>query len=143
MGNPGSIPGKGMASHSSILAWEIPRTEKPGRIQSMGLQRVGHNGVANTFSCLFNRNGLPQASTHLFCGLECECGGDPASIMRARTEPQELAEQQDGSFLGPWDLREQTFSLTLDCYTRENKLRSLFLTDKLGPLCFRTSDTAV
>ena len=33
---------EGMATHSSILAWRIPRTEKPGRL-SMGLQRVGHN----------------------------------------------------------------------------------------------------
>ena len=31
---------KGMAIHSSILAWEIPWTEKPGRLQSIGLQRV-------------------------------------------------------------------------------------------------------
>ena len=31
-----------MAIHSSILAWEIPGTEEPGRLQSMGLQRVGH-----------------------------------------------------------------------------------------------------
>ena len=29
------------ATHSSILAWRIPRTEKPGRLQSMGLQRIG------------------------------------------------------------------------------------------------------
>ena len=34
---------KGMATHSSILAWEILWTEKPGRLQSLGLQRVGHN----------------------------------------------------------------------------------------------------
>ena len=32
-----------MASHSSILAWEIQWTEEPGGLQSMGLQRVGHN----------------------------------------------------------------------------------------------------
>ena len=31
---------KGMATHSSILAWRIPRTEEPGGLQSMGLQRV-------------------------------------------------------------------------------------------------------
>ena len=31
---------KGMATHSSILAWRIPWTEKPGQLQSMGLQRV-------------------------------------------------------------------------------------------------------
>ena len=34
---------KKMAPHSSILAWEIPQTEEPGGIQSMGSQRVGHN----------------------------------------------------------------------------------------------------
>ena len=34
---------KGMASHSSILAWRIPRTEEPGRLQSIQLQRVGHD----------------------------------------------------------------------------------------------------
>jgi len=32
-----------MATHSSILAWEIPWTEEPGRLQSMGLQRVGQD----------------------------------------------------------------------------------------------------
>ena len=45
----GSIPGLGrflekvMATHSSTLAWKIPWTEEPGRLQSMGLQRVGHD----------------------------------------------------------------------------------------------------
>ena len=34
---------KGMATDSSILAWEIPWTEKPGGLQYMGLQRVGHH----------------------------------------------------------------------------------------------------
>ena len=34
---------KGMATHSSILAWRILWTEEPGRLQSMRLQRVGHN----------------------------------------------------------------------------------------------------
>ena len=32
-----------MAAHSSILAWEIPWTEEPSELQSMGLQRVGHD----------------------------------------------------------------------------------------------------
>ena len=45
-GNMGSItesrrsPGEEMATHSSILVWEIPWIEEPGRLQSMGLQRV-------------------------------------------------------------------------------------------------------
>ena len=34
---------KGMATHSSILAWRILWTEEPGGLQSMGLQRVGHD----------------------------------------------------------------------------------------------------
>ena len=34
---------KGLATHSSILAWRIPRTEEPGRLQSMRSQRLGHD----------------------------------------------------------------------------------------------------
>ena len=34
---------KEMAAHSSILAWKIPWTVEPGRLPSMGLQRVGHD----------------------------------------------------------------------------------------------------
>ena len=39
-----------MATHSSISAWRIPQSEEPGRLQPMGLQRVGHNWAhtANT-----------------------------------------------------------------------------------------------
>ena len=48
-GDVGLIPGSGrslekeMPTHSSILAWKIPWTEEPGRLQFMGLQRVGHD----------------------------------------------------------------------------------------------------
>ena len=38
---------KGMATHSSILAWRIPWTEEPGGLQSMGLQRTGQDYTAN------------------------------------------------------------------------------------------------
>ena len=34
---------KGMATHASILAWRIPRTEEPGKLQFIGSQRAGHN----------------------------------------------------------------------------------------------------
>ena len=40
---------KEMAIHSTTLAWKIPWTEEPGRLQSMGLQRVGH---IFTYSCI-------------------------------------------------------------------------------------------
>ena len=52
-GDPSSIPGlgrssgEGVATHSSILAWRIPWTEEAGRLQSTGLQRIGHNWVTN------------------------------------------------------------------------------------------------
>ena len=41
---------KEMATHSSISAWEIPWTEEPGRLQSMGLQRAGYN-LATEHAC--------------------------------------------------------------------------------------------
>ena len=48
---------KEMATHSSILAWKIPWTEDPGRLQSMGSQRVGHDWTTSLherdFSAVF------------------------------------------------------------------------------------------
>ena len=49
VGDPGSMPGSGRSPGEgdgnpfSTLAWKIPWTEDPGRLQSMGLQRVGHH----------------------------------------------------------------------------------------------------
>ena len=43
---------KGLATHSSILAWRIPWTEKPGGLQSMERQRVGHDWETNTCTSL-------------------------------------------------------------------------------------------
>ena len=40
---------KGMATHSSILAWRIPFTEEPGRLQSKGSKRVRYNQATNSF----------------------------------------------------------------------------------------------
>ena len=49
----GRSPGEEIATHSSILAWRIPWTEEPDRLQSMGLQRVGHDRANNTFTFHF------------------------------------------------------------------------------------------
>ena len=58
---------KGMATHSSILAWRSPWTEKPGRLQSRGSQRFGHDWATFTLTlarfftsvlCLQTSNGL-------------------------------------------------------------------------------------
>ena len=49
IGDVGSISGSGrsprgkMETHFTILAWRIPQTEEPGRLQSIGLQRFGHD----------------------------------------------------------------------------------------------------
>ena len=43
LGSGGDPLEKEMATHSSILAWDIPWTEQPGGLQSMGSQSVGHN----------------------------------------------------------------------------------------------------
>ena len=47
---------KGKATHFSILAGRIPWTEEPGGLQSMGSQRVGHDGVTKTLSHPMCRN---------------------------------------------------------------------------------------
>ena len=57
--DPGAEPGflnvleKEMATHSSTFAWKIPWTEEPGRLQSMGSQRVGHDCVISLSLSLF------------------------------------------------------------------------------------------
>ena len=65
---------KGMATHSSILAWRIPWTEEPGGLQSVGLQRVGHDW--SNLACLHRlpswHNGKEsayQCRRHKWCGF--------------------------------------------------------------------------
>ena len=50
---------KGMTTHSSTLAWRIPWTEEPGRLQFMGTQRVGQNWANNTS---YLNKGFPDGS---------------------------------------------------------------------------------
>ena len=42
-----TLSGKAIKTHSRTLAWKIPWTEEPGMLQSMGSQRVGHDGVTS------------------------------------------------------------------------------------------------
>ena len=53
---------KGMVTHSSILTWRIPWTEEPGKLQSIGSQRVGYNWATNTHT-------LTEASVGLLTAL--------------------------------------------------------------------------
>ena len=60
---------KAMAPHSSTLVWKIPWTEEPGRLQSMGLRRVGHDWETSlSLSCIGEGNGNP---------LQCSCLENP------------------------------------------------------------------
>ena len=63
-----------IATHSGILAWKIPWTEDPGRLQSMGSQRVGHDWVTSlhfTLYILFRWSGTPVRCPLLFCMHFC------------------------------------------------------------------------
>ena len=52
---------EGMVTHSSMLAWEIPWTEEPGELQSMGSQRVRHDQVPkHVQDCLCRRLGFEK-----------------------------------------------------------------------------------
>ena len=93
---------KGVATHSSILAWEIPWTVKPGRLQSLGLQRVRHNWVTNTFTghcCNYSTlcnpmdyigHGILQARI-----LEWVTFPSPGDLSNPGTEPRSPALQVD------------------------------------------------
>ena len=61
------ITQKAVAPHSSTLAWKIPWTEEPGRLQSMGLLRVRHD-FHFSLSCIGEGNGNP---------LQCSCLENP------------------------------------------------------------------
>ena len=47
-----------MVTHSSILAWEIPWTEEPGGLQSMGWQRISHDLVSNKQHTIFHSGSI-------------------------------------------------------------------------------------
>ena len=53
-----SLVEKEMAAHPSILAWKIPRTAEPGRLLSMGSQRVGHDWVTSFSLYVLSRASL-------------------------------------------------------------------------------------
>ena len=84
---------KQMSTHSSIFAWEIPRTDKPGGLQSMGLQRVGYNlatkqqqqsscGIFWRLCCVLRRFGRVQ----LFANPWAAAHQAPLSMAFSRQE---------------------------------------------------------
>ena len=62
---------KGMSTNSSIFDWRNSWTEEPGGLQSMRYQRVGHNGVANTFTTTFLHKVVsPQCYIRVLISLD-------------------------------------------------------------------------
>ena len=59
---------KEMATHSSILAWKIPRMEEPDRLQFMGSQRVGHNCVISLFKIAYGLSNIHCTSALIIKG---------------------------------------------------------------------------
>ena len=89
-----------MAPHSSTLAWKIPWMEEPGRLQSMGLLRVGHNWVTSlSLFCIGEGNGNP---------LQCSCLENPRDrgacwaavyeVTQSRTRLKRLSSSSNGHF---------------------------------------------
>ena len=72
---------KGMATHSSILAWRIPWTEEPGALQSVGSQRVGHEWATTT--------NIMNISCYSFCSSILDMGFLVAQMVKNRTAMQE------------------------------------------------------
>ena len=93
---------KAMATHSSTLAWKIPWTEEPGRLQSMGLQRVRHDS-ATSLSCIGEGNGSP---------LQCSCLENPRDsgawcaavygVVQSRTRLKRLSSSSSSSSRSIW-----------------------------------------
>ena len=75
-GDPGSIPGlrrcPGVATHSSTLAWKMPWTEEPGRLQSMGSQRVRHDRATSLSLSLVKMSIAIKVYTNQVETIRCD-----------------------------------------------------------------------
>ena len=78
-----------MAPHSSTPAWKIPRTEEPGRLQSMGSRKVGHD-----------RSDLAAAAAVIVRMKMINSDGNPVFL------PGECHEQRNLVGCSPWGLKE-------------------------------------
>ena len=94
---------KAMAPHSSTLAWKIPWTGEPGRLQSMGSLPVGHNWATSlslSLSCIGEGNGSP---------LQCSCLENPrdrgawwaaiSGVTQSQTRLKQLSSSSSSAFV--------------------------------------------
>ena len=90
---------KAMATHFSSLAWKIPWTEEPGRLQSMESLRVGHNWLTSlsiSLSCIGEGNGNPL---QCFCLENPRDGGAIYGVSQSWTQLKQLSSSSSQSLL--------------------------------------------
>ena len=118
-----------MAPHSSTLAWKIPWTEEPGRLQSMGSLRIWHNWATSLpLSCIGEGDSNP---------LQCSCLGNPRDggaswiavygVAQSRTRLKRLSSSSSrlppqGPWFDPW---LWNFGILLDAAKKEKKKKGL------------------
>ena len=81
---------KRMSTYSSILAWRIPWTEKPGRLQCMGFQRVGNDWATNTLTFFFIRSSSPKLFPLPFVLCKLFSTGRCGEISNCEPNPRNL-----------------------------------------------------
>ena len=94
-----------MAPHSSTLAWKIPWMEEPGRLQSMGSQRVGHNWTTSLSFFTFMRWRRKWQPTPVFLPGESQGGGAwwaaVSGFAQSRTRLKRLSSSSSSKLI-PW-----------------------------------------
>ena len=115
---------KAMAPHSSTLAWKIPWMKEPGRLQSMGSLRVGHDWVtALSLSCTGEGRGKP---------LQCSCLENPrdrgawwAAVYGVAQSRTRLKQLSSSSSMGTFALFDRKIICQLNFFTQISYIRRL------------------
>ena len=124
-----------MAPHSSTLAWEIPWTEEPGRLQSMGSLRVGHNWVTSLSLFTFMHWRRKWQPTPVFLPGESQGRGSLVGFRlcgRTESDTTDATEQQQQQSINRCNNHCSTVSSSLSSDTltiRNMKIMALFLSE--------------
>ena len=109
--------GKEMSTHSSMLAWRIPWTEEPDRLQSMGVQRVNTTEQLSTAEQLWLHTHTPLAIASHKAGLEFMWerketpplyGGSSKEVLAIFNEPRTVKMNDNKYLHSAWELCLQT-----------------------------------
>ena len=126
---------EGMATHSSILAWRIPWTEESGGLQSMGLQRVGHNwtnlACTHALRDLRNTNPTILSRISLYGFKPITDGCESWTVKKAECQRIDVFELWCwGTLRVPWTTRRSNQSILKEI-SPEYSLEGLMLKLKL------------